>query len=124
MSNLFQHLQPAKKFRISVYEIAQLLNIPQHLIVRVECWQYILFVHRRDIGGQFISYRKLEQWRNAIACKIQKCSTRQQLQQLWMKVLKDRRKYKKQYDREYLQWLRKFRLAHWEKLRQVKPYEQ
>lgn len=46
---------------ITVSEIAQFLNIPEHQIVRVEFWKYIVFVHRRDVGGQFISYRKLRQ---------------------------------------------------------------
>ena len=59
MTTLFRRLQPAKKFRISVSEIAQLLKIPKHKILRVECWEYVIFVHRRDKGGQFISYRQL-----------------------------------------------------------------
>ena len=59
MTALFRRLQPAQKFRISIYAIAQLLKIPKHLIVRVECWAYVVFVHRIDKGGQFISYRQL-----------------------------------------------------------------
>jgi len=35
--------------------LAKLLKIPKHLIVRVECWAYVVFVHRQDKGGQFIS---------------------------------------------------------------------
>ncbi|NET51974.1 MAG: hypothetical protein F6K09_25740, partial [Merismopedia sp. SIO2A8] len=59
MTTLFNRLKPAHNFHISVSDIAQFLNIPEHYIVRVECWAYIVFVHRRDVGGQFISYRKL-----------------------------------------------------------------
>ncbi|WP_446400273.1 hypothetical protein [Coleofasciculus sp. C1-SOL-03] len=48
----------------------------------MESWAYIVFVHRRDKGGQFISYRQLRQWFNAIAC--------QQLRQLWLLIESDR----------------------------------
>ncbi|NET05447.1 MAG: hypothetical protein F6K09_24895 [Merismopedia sp. SIO2A8] len=60
MTNLFQCLKPAQKFRISIRDLAKLLKIPQHLIVRVECWAYVVFVHRRDVGGQFISMLALK----------------------------------------------------------------
>jgi hypothetical protein len=97
MTHLFRRLQPAKKFRITLSCIAQLLKIPSHLIVRVECWAYVVFVHRSDKGGQFLSYRRLRQWLNAIACQIQNCSTWQQLQQLWSEIEGDRTKHEKQY---------------------------
>lgn len=84
MTTLFRRLQPAKKFRITVGEIAKLLKIPKHLIVRIEYWAYVVFVHRLDQGGQFISYRQLQQWQNAVACQIQNCSTWQQIRQLWL----------------------------------------
>ena len=58
MTNLFSRLQPPQKFRISIHAIAKLLKIPKRLILRIECWAYIVFVHRTDKGGQFISYRK------------------------------------------------------------------
>src|SRR3712207_7108531 len=76
MTTLFHRIQPAKKFRITLTCIAQFLKIPKHLIVRVECWAYIIFVHRGDKGGQFISYRQLRQWLNAVACQIDRKSTR------------------------------------------------
>jgi hypothetical protein len=60
MTPLFRHLQPTYKFHISISCIAQLLKIPKHLIVRVEAWAYVVFVHRCDKGGQFISYRQLK----------------------------------------------------------------
>ncbi|NEO32711.1 MAG: hypothetical protein F6K36_20245 [Symploca sp. SIO3C6] len=118
MTTLFNCLQPAQKFRISVCDIAKLLKIPQHLIVRVECWAYVIFVHRRDVGGQFISYRKLEQWKNAVACQIQKCSAVPQLRQLWLDIIADYRKHKKQYEKGSRQFFRKIRLQRWDILRQ------
>ncbi|NEP03263.1 MAG: hypothetical protein F6K58_32425 [Symploca sp. SIO2E9] len=118
MTTLFQSLKPAQKFRISIGDIARMLRIPQHLIVRVECWAYVVFVHRRDVGGQFISYRKLEQWKNAVACQIQKCSDIPQLQKLRLDIIKDYRKHKKQYTKESRQFLRQIRLQRWNTLRQ------
>jgi hypothetical protein len=100
MTTLFRRIQPAKKFRVSVYAIARLLKIPKHQIVRIECWAYVVFVHRRDVGGQFISYRKLQQWLNAVAGVIQNCSTWQQLRQLWLAIEEDCKKHKKQYNDE------------------------
>lgn len=98
MTALFRRIQPAQKFRITKRQIAKFLRIPESLIVRVETWLYVVFVHRRDRGGQFISYRKLWQWQNAVACQLQKCSTSQQLQQLWSKIKLDFKEHKKQYD--------------------------
>lgn len=98
MTTLFRRLQPAQKFRISIRALAQLLKISKHKIVRVECWAYVVFVHRRDVGGQFISYRKLGQWLNAVAFQIQNCSTWQQLRQLWFAIEEDCKKHKKQYN--------------------------
>jgi len=98
MTTLFHRLQPRQKFRITVGAIAQLLKIPKHLIVRIECWAYIIFVHRTDKGGQFISYRKLQQWQNAVACQIQNCSSCQQLRSLWLEIEEDCKKHQKQYN--------------------------
>lgn len=61
MTPLFRRLQPRQKFRITKNDIAKLLKIAKHLIVRVECWAYIVFIHRTDKGGQFLSYRQLQQ---------------------------------------------------------------
>ncbi|NEP03345.1 MAG: hypothetical protein F6K58_32880 [Symploca sp. SIO2E9] len=116
MTKLFHRLQPSQKFRISVKAIAQLLNIPKHLIVRIECWKYIIFVHRRDCGGQFISYRKLQQWQNASACQIQKCSTWQQLRQLWIEIEIDYKQYNKQYDDQSHSSLCKIWEQYWDRL--------
>ncbi|NER29533.1 MAG: hypothetical protein F6J89_18380 [Symploca sp. SIO1C4] len=113
MTSLFTRLQPARKFRISIKAISQLLNIPKQLIVRVECWKYVVFVHRRDRGGQFISYRKLQQWLNATACQIQKCTTWQQLRQLWLAIEADYKKYNKQYQEQSYEFLSKIWTKNW-----------
>lgn len=98
MTNLFHRLQPPQKFRITIYAIAKLLKIPNNLILRVECWAYIVFVHRADQGGQFISYRNLQQWQNAVACQVQNCTNYQQLRQFWTVIANDYQKYSQQYD--------------------------
>ncbi len=113
MTPLFRRLQPAKKFRISVSAIAQALKIPKHLIVRFECWAYVIFVHRSDKGGQFISYRQLRQWLNAVACQIQNCSTWQQLRSLWLEIESDRTKHEKQYEGEHYPFLCKIWTKRW-----------
>ena len=124
MTTLFRRLQPTQKFRISIGAIAkhgvrliaQLLKIPKHLILRVECWAYVVFVHRRDKGGQFISYRQLRQWRNAVACQIQNCSTWQQLRSLWLAIEEDYKKHSKQYDDEHYPFLGKIWTKRWDTL--------
>jgi hypothetical protein len=73
--------------------------------MRIECWAYIIFVHRGDKGGQFISYRKLQQWQNAVACQIQNCSSCQELRSLWLEIEEDCKKYKKQYNKKYQPFL-------------------
>ncbi len=124
MTTLFRRLQPTKKFCISIGAItkhavrliAQLLKIPKHVILRVECWAYVVFVHRRDKGGQFISYRQLRQWRNAVACQIQNCSTWQQLRSLWLAIEEDYKKHSKQYDDEHYPFLCKIWTKRWDTL--------
>ncbi len=116
MTTLFRRLQPAKKFRISVSAIAQVLKIPKHKILRIECWEYVIFVHRRDKGGQFISYRQLRQWQNAVACQIQNCSTWQQLRWLWLAIEDDCKKHIKQYDDKHHPFLCKIWTNRWETL--------
>jgi len=96
--------------------IAQLLKIPQHLIVGVECWAYVVFVHRRNVGGQFLSDRKLRPWQNAVACQIQNCSTWQQLRQVWLVLDRDYNNHKKQYGEESYSFLCQFWAKHWDLL--------
>jgi hypothetical protein len=121
MTTLFRRLQPAKKFRITIGAIARLLKIPKHLIVRVECWTYIIFVHRLDQGGHFISYRRLQHWLNAIACQIQNCSTCQQLRQLWLAIEQDWTKYKKQYSDKSYPFLSQIWTKCWDELFTLSP---
>ena len=116
MTTLFSRLQPAQKFRISVACVAQVLKIPKHLIVRIECWAYVVFVHRTDKGGQFLSYRKLRQWQNAVACQIQNSFTWQQLRSLWQAIEDDFTKHKKQYDNEHHPFLCKIWTQRWQTL--------
>jgi hypothetical protein len=116
MTPLFRRLQPRQKFRITIGAIAQLLKIPKYLMVRVECWAYVIFVHRTDRGGQFISYRQLRQWQNAVACQIQNCSTWQQLRSLWLAIEEARQKHNNQYDDEHYPFLCKIWTKHWDNL--------
>ena len=105
MTILFRRINPAEKFRITKRQIAKFLRIPESLIVKIESWLYVVFVHRLDKGGQFISYRQLEQWKNAVACQLQKCSTREQLQQLWNAIIFDHTQHKNQYPVSVLPFL-------------------
>lgn len=104
---LFRRIEPAKKFRITKRQIAKFLGIAESLIAEVERWPYVLYIHRRDRGGQFISYRQLEHWKNAIASHIQQCFTLQQLQHLWSVISRDSRKHSKQYDDSIVSFLQK-----------------
>ena len=123
MTTLFRRLQPAHKFKITVATIAKLLKIPKHKIVRVECWAYVVFVHRTDKGGQFISYRKLQQWQNAVACQIQNCKNWQQLRQLWLVIEDDKQKHSQQYNDKHYQFLSQIWTKAWheQKTRENSP---
>jgi hypothetical protein len=110
MTVLFRRINPDQKFRITKRQIAKFLRIPELLIVKVESWLYVLFVHRLDKGGQFISYRQIEHWKNAVACQLQKCITLEQLEQLWSAIKFDHTKYKKQYAASVIPFLEKIRL--------------
>jgi hypothetical protein len=59
----------------------------------------------------------MQQWRNAIASHIQKCSTWQQLQQLWNLILHDHTKHNSQYDDSVLPFLEKI----WTKSQEAIP---
>jgi hypothetical protein len=107
MTALFHRINPAQKFHITKHQIAKFLRIPSSQIVKIESWLYVIFVHRLDKGGQFISYRQMEQWKNAIACQLQKCTTKQQLQHLWNAIERDRTKHNQQYPDSVLPFLKK-----------------
>lgn len=105
MTALFDRIQPCEKFRISKREIAKFLGIADSLIKKVKNWPYVIFVHRLDKGGQFISYRKIEKWKNAVACQIQKCVTLEEMQQLANTIRRDWQKHNKQYENVVLRFL-------------------
>ena len=111
--NLFARIQPQKTFHITIKSVAKLLSIPPKMIVRIEKWPYVLFVHRRDIGGQFISYRKLRNWQNAVAIKIKTCYKQEKLKTLWRIIKKDRKKFAKQYQKTYLNFVKKIWAKQW-----------
>ena len=115
---LFRHLQPSQKFQITIIELAKILHIPPSVIVRIELWAYVIFIHRRDRGGQFFSYRKLHKWQCAVACQIQKCTDEKQLKKLWLAIQKDYKKYRKQYQPTYPNFIRKIWTQHWDKISQ------
>lgn len=106
MTALFRRINPAQKFRLTKRQIAKLLRIPESLIVKIESWLFVVFVHRTDQGGQFISYRQIEQWKNAVACQLQKCSTQEQLQHLWNSIIFDNAKHQQQYSDSVLPLLK------------------
>ena len=95
--NILIRIQPQKTLKVSIQDVAKLLGISPKKIVRIENWANVLFVHRRDIGGQFISYRRLRNWKNAVAMTINNCYRRERLKVLWRVIYKDRMKYAKQY---------------------------
>lgn len=107
MTTLFRRIQPAQKFRITKRQVAKFLGIPESRILKVESWLYVLFVHRTDKGGQFISYRQMEQWKNAVACHLQKCSTSSELEHLWNAITFDHTQHNKQYADFVLPFLEK-----------------
>ncbi len=125
MTPLFRRIQPSKKLRITVRSIAQMLKIRQNLIKRIESWANVVFVHRLDKGGQFISYRKLEEWQNALAHHIQNCPTVSELSKLATSIRHDTRKFKKQYSQQTLDFLnqmcieRQDTLEIWESLNSI-----
>lgn len=83
--------------------------------MRVECWAYVVFIHRLDKGGQFSSYRQLQQWQNAVACQIQNSSTCQQLRQLWLEIETDKQKHSQQYNEKHYPFLCQIWTKCWDK---------
>ena len=114
--NIFARIQPQKTFHITIKAVAKLLRIPPKMIVRIEKWDYVLFVHRRDIGGQFVSYRKLRNWQNVLAMKIKNCYKKAKLDTLWNAIEKDIKKYKKQYSKTDENILTEVCDQQWEKI--------
>ena len=93
MTSLFRRIQPAQRFHLTPRYIAHILKIPLSAIARIERWPYVLFVHRRDKGGQFVSYRTLARWTRAIARMIQTSSTLEDLRQLGLGIKQESVKF-------------------------------
>ncbi|MEQ9238093.1 hypothetical protein [Coleofasciculus sp. E2-BRE-01] len=103
MTILFRRIKP-RTFPITLDMIAQFLGIPKSMIIRAEHWAYVLFVHRRDRGGQFISYRKLKLWLEAITSLIQKTKTLDELWQLGLWIRQECKKFN--YAESVVEYLR------------------
>jgi hypothetical protein len=118
MTILFRRIKP-HKFPITIDLIAKFLKIPKSLIVRAECWAYVLFVHRRDKGGQFISYRKLAMWLEAVVSIIQTCTTLDNLWQVGLWIKQECEKF--EYDKPVLEYLRRVWAKHRDSLTDLHP---
>lgn len=118
MTILFRRIKP-HQFPITIDLIAKFLKIPKSLIVRAECWAYVLFVHRRDQGGQFISYRKLALWLKAVVSIIQTCTSLDDLWQVGLWIKQECEKF--EYDKPVLEYLRRVWAKHRDYLRDLQP---
>ena len=118
MTILFRRIKP-HKFPITIDLIAKFLKIPKSMIVRAECWAYVLFVHRCDKGGQFISYRKLAMWLEAVVSIIQTCTTLDDLWQVGLWIKQECEKF--EYDKPVLEYLRRVWAKHRDYLRDLQP---
>jgi hypothetical protein len=116
MTALYRRIKPYS-FPITIDIIARLLRIPKSLIVRAECWAYVLFVHRHDKGGQFISYRKLAQWLESIVQLIQETTTFDDLWQLGLWIKQESEKF--DYTKLVLEYLRDIWAKHRDHLRTI-----
>jgi len=103
MTILFRKIQPYR-FPITLDLIAKFLGIPQSMIIRAERWNNVLFVHRRDKGGQFVSYRKLILWIAAIVYFIRKTTNLEDLWQMGLWIRQETKKF--EYTKSTLEYLR------------------
>lgn len=118
MTSLFRRIKPYT-FPITIDLIAKFLHIPKSTIVRAERWAYILFVHRRDKGGRFISYRQLKLWLEAVVCLIQKSATLEDFQQVGLWIKQECEKF--DYPQPVLEYLRGVWAKHRDYLKNLKP---
>lgn len=118
MTILFRRIKPSA-FPITLDLIAKFLGISKSLIVRAERWAYVLFVHRCDKGGQFISYRKLAMWLAAIVSLIQACTTIEDLWQVGLWIKQESEKF--DYDESVVEYLRRIWAKHRDYLRNWPP---
>lgn len=87
------------------------------MIVRAERWAHILFVHRCDKGGQFISYRKLKLWIEAVIALIQNSTTLEDLWQIGLWIQQECEKF--DYAKPILENLRLIWAKHRDYLRSL-----
>lgn len=106
MTALFERIQPAQRFHLNRHYIAHSLKIPPSTIVRIECWAYVLFIHRCDRGGQFVSYRQLNRWTRTIAQMIQTSPNLEDLKQLGQWIYQESNKFEERYSAIALEYLR------------------
>ncbi len=116
MTSLYRRIKPYS-FRITIDLIARLLRIPKSLIVKAECWAYVLFIHRQDKGGQFISYRKLTEWLESIVQLIHETPTFDELWQLGLWIKQETEKF--DYTKPVLEYLRDIWAKHRDYLRSL-----
>ena len=114
--NLFNRIKPNKTFHISIKDIAEMLRIPPNMIVRIERWRYVVFVHRKDIGGQFISYRTLQNWQHAVAMRIRSCNNIDKLEVVWLAIESDRSKYARHYKEAYHAFIEGVFFEQWDRI--------
>ncbi|MCT7951299.1 hypothetical protein NG798_15975 [Ancylothrix sp. C2] len=82
-----------KSFVITINQIAKFLKIDPNRILRYEKWPHVLWVHIKNYGGLFISYRKLEQWITACRVLLQATQNLDQLSILWKAIKKEAKRY-------------------------------
>ncbi len=116
MTILFRRIKPYT-FPITLDLIAKFLHIPKSMIVRAECWAYVLYVHRGDKGGQIISYRTLTMWIEAVLSLIQTCATFDDLWQVGLWIKQECEKF--DYDKPILEYLRRVWAKHRDYLRNL-----
>jgi len=119
VTSLFRRIQPAQRFHLTPRYIAHILRIPLSAIARIERWAYVLFVHRRDKGGQFISYRQLNRWMRTIAHMIQTSPTLEDLKQLGFWLKQESEKFEDRYSPNGLNYLRQLWAQRRDKLRSL-----
>ncbi|MBD2099979.1 hypothetical protein [Leptolyngbya sp. FACHB-261] len=110
--HLTQVLQP--QLCISLAQVAQFLGIPPSLICRIEHWAQILFVHRLDRGGIFLSYRKFAAWVEACALTIRAACTDLHLLEWLGEVIKAETQRFKYPETVLDYWRQLWRLQHYQ----------
>jgi len=106
MTSIFHRIRPAQKFNFNARHIAHILKIRHLFIVKIERWAYVLFVHRRDKGGQFVSYRQLNRWVTAIAHMIQLSPSLEDLRQIGQGLHQESVQFEDRYSESTLDYLR------------------